>query len=648
MAYESIAEPGRIGGLEVKNRIALPPMEKNWCDRLGNPTRRFIDYYAERARRGVGMINFEATYVDARGRGNLFQLGLWHDDNIDAHRRLNDAVREHGCRTASELNHGGRNCNTHRTGLQPVGPSNQPLDMVGGHQLKELSVDDIAAVVRSFRDGASRAKAAGYDMITIHGAHGYLITSFLSHLSNQRTDRYGGSDENRWRFAIEVYEAIREEVGGGMPVGIRISAEEDVEGGYRIESTIGLVKRLESLGLDYVDVSTGLYESIETLIQPMDMEQGCLLPHSKRFKSEVSIPVLAAGRIDTIDVAEAAVSRGDCDFAQMGRAFHADAELLEKTLGDRKDEVVRCIACNKCCMELFVNKPSVCTVNVDAGREGAAALVPAAKPKKVMVAGGGMAGMEAARIAALRGHDVTLFEASDRLGGWLNVLATPATRSSWSDAISDRTRMCESAGVRIVKQRKVTAAVAIQESPDALVVATGTRPFIPKYVPGISEDLVTDYDDLIGGRVEPGSNAVVAGGQQLGMAAAEFLAAKGATVTIVEATGAMAADLEFMAQKMLQSRIGGSNRINVRLNTNIEEIFPDGVLLQSGGAAERLENVDQVVIALERDMNRDLIEEIAGPEFEGLSAELHTVGDCVWPGEPYDAILSGNAAGRII
>ena len=644
MEYEYATSAGRIGNLELKNRISLPPMEKNWCDRLGNPTRRFIDYYAERAKHGVGSITYEATYIDARGRGNLFQLGLWHDDNIAAHKRLNEAVQAYGCRTSAEINHGGRNANTHRTGLQPAGPSNVPLPMVGGHQLHELSTDEIAAVVQSFRNGARRAAEAGYDMITIHAAHGYLITSFLSPVNNRRTDTYGGSEENRQRFALEVYRAVRDEVGAEMPVGIRVSAEEGVEGGYKISSTVGLINRLASMGLDFVDVSTGVYESIEDLIQPMDMAQGCLLPLARQMKEAVQIPVFGAGRIVDIELAEQAVSNGDCDFVHMGRAFHADPALLSKSLEGRKDNVVGCIACNKCCMELFVNKPSVCTVNVAAGRERQFKLVQASKPKSVIVAGGGMAGMEAARVAAERGHEVTLYEKTDRLGGWINVLGAPRNRAVWARAVIDRVRLCKQAGVEIVLGKEVTECLLREEEPDALIAATGTRPFIPKYLPGHQEPIVTNYDDVARGKIAPGSNVVVIGGQQVGMAIAEFLTESGSRATVVEATGSVASDLEFMAQKMLTARLAKNELADIRLNTNIEAIRSDSVLLQSGGKTQTLAGIDQVVFALERDMNQDLQEIVSDGLLDELGMEFRAAGDCVWPGEPYDAVLSGFTA----
>ena len=641
MAFDAISQPGEIGKLEIRNRISLSPMEKNWCDRLGNPGQNYIDYYALRAEHGVGTMNFEATYIDPRGRGNMRQLGLWCDDNIEAHKRLNAAVQAHGCRTSAELNHGGRNANMHRTGLQPVGPSNVPFPMVGGHELHALTTQEIAEVVETFAQGARRAAEAGYDMITIHGAHGYLITNFLSYLSNLRNDEYGGSDENRWRFLIEIYEAMRKEVGGDMPIGVRLSAQEEMEGGYEVDYIIRLVQHLEGRGLDFVDVSTGRYENIETLIQPMDIVPGVLMPLSRQVKEAVGIPVFGAGRVDEMTGAEAIIAAGDCDFVHMGRAFHADPEILSKSLSHRQDEVVSCIACNKCCMELFVNKPSVCTVNPAAGRERLAALRPAEKAKDVMVVGGGIAGLEAARVAATRGHNVTLYEMTNMTGGHLNVLGSHHYQSQWRQAAADREAMARRSGVTIYLRHTVTPDDIAEAKPDVLILATGTRPFIPEYLPGWDLPHVTDYEVITRGRVSPGKAVAVIGGQWLGMAVAQFLADAEAQVTVIEATDAIAQDLEYMAQQTMNARLATSNQIALRLNTNVERIEADSLTLQSGGTMQTLSGIDQVVFAIERTMERDLENALAESGALGNIAEVHTIGDCVWPREPFDAVMDG-------
>ncbi|MCR9136563.1 MAG: FAD-dependent oxidoreductase [Alphaproteobacteria bacterium] len=647
--YDHVSAPGQIGNLTIRNRVSMSPMERNWADRLGNPTQAYIDYLVERAKGGVGLMGVESTYIDARGRGNMFQLGLWHDSNIDWHKKLNDAVKPHGVRTQAEINHGGRNCSIPRTGLQPVAPSQIPNDIVGANVLKELKADGISEIVERFADGARRAIAAGYDMITIHGAHGYLITSFLSPKYNQRDDDYGGSEENRWRFPRRVFEAIRQEVGGDVPVGIRISAIEDVEGGMTIEQSANFINHLSELGLDYVDVSAGIYESLETVIQPMDLQQGCLLPHARAIREKVSIPVIAAGRINDIDIAERAVSSGDADFVHMGRAFHADPEIYAKTVNGNKDKVIGCIACNQCCAVLFVNERSVCTVNPAAGRERSMPIIAAQTPKKVMVVGGGLAGMEAAAVAAQRGHDVTLYEKNDTCGGIITIMRSARNRLNWGRAAEDRIQLLRESGAKVVTGKEITPDDIRAEKPDVLILATGTKPFMPAYIPGIDEDIVTNYDDLIRGRTDVGVNVVLLGGNMsIATTTAEYLAENGADVTVIEATETLAEDEEYMARKVLMERIEANSQITVRTNANIEEIREDSVIVQSGGETEELEDIDQVVVALLRDMDRDLIENVTGGLTDELGIETHVIGDASWPRHPYYAVLEGSNIGRAI
>ncbi|MCA9110742.1 MAG: FAD-dependent oxidoreductase, partial [Planctomycetaceae bacterium] len=570
------------------------------------------------------------------------------DSNIAPHKRMNDAIHAFNCLTVAEINHGGRNANMHRTGLQPVGPSDVPNAIVGGHSLKVPTIAEIKEIIGKYRDGARRAIAAGYDIISIHGAHGYLITNFLSPKYNQRTDEYGGSDENRVRLALEIYDAVRQEVGKDVPVGIRISMTEDIEGGITVEQSIALIQRLEKLGLDFVDVSAGTYDTLPILIQPMDQPQGCLLPFARQMRQNVKVPVIGAGRINDIDLAERALSDGDADFVHMGRAFHADPEILAKTLRGAKEEVVGCIACNKCCSQLFSDLRSVCTVNPRAGRERTLKLIKTDRPRRVMVVGGGMAGMEAATVAAQRGHDVTLYEKNQECGGYVTILKAPPTRKAWGRATHDRVRMLEQSGAKIVTGRVVTAADVEAERPDVLILATGTRPFVPAYVAGSDRPHVTDYDSLIRGRVKPGSNVVVMGGQNLGMITAEFLADKGAHVTVIEQTGALSTDLEYMAREMLLARVNRSNQITVRLNSNVEQINDDTVIVQSGGAYETISGIDQVVFANVRERNTDLFEEVSLGLSERLNIQVHLIGDAEWTREPYDAMMEGTMLARAI
>ena len=647
--FERISQPGRIGGLTVKNRVSMSPMERNWGDRIGNPTQAYIDYLVERAKADVGLMAVEATYIDPRGRGNVFQLGLWHDSNVESHRKLNDAVHQYGVLTQAEINHGGRNSAAVKTGLQPVAPSPIPNDIVGGQIPHELSREEIAEIVSRFVAGARRAVEAGYDMITIHGAHGYLVTNFLSPKFNRRMDEYGGSEENRWRFPRRVFQSIRQELGGDVPVGIRISASEDVEGGISVENSISFINHLSELGLDYVDVSAGIYESLETVIQPMDLETGCLLPYARTLKQNVSIPVIAAGRINDMEIAERALAEGDADFLHMGRAFHADPEIYSKSISGREGEVVGCIGCNHCCAVLFVNERSVCTVNPAAGRERSMKISPAESSRKVMVVGGGLAGMEAAAVAAARGHDVTLYEKNRSCGGIVTILGASKFKANWNRAAEDRVGMLRNSGANIITGKEVVPADIESEKPDVVVFATGTRPFMPIYVPGIENEIVTNYEELIRGAAKPGNRVVlIGGGLLIGAVAAEYLVESGADVTMVEPSGELAVDEEFMARTMLLERIERNERIAVRLNSNVERIGEDWVDVQSGDCVERINGIDQIVFAIQRDMERSLIEEMTGDRAADLGIETHVIGDAVFPRHPYNAVFEGAMIGRSV
>lgn len=646
--YSRISEPGNIGKLEIRNRVSMSPMEKQWADRLGNPPQFYVDYMAERARHGVGMITMESTFVDPRGRGNIFQLGLWDDSNVEHHRKLTDAVRAHGTRAATELMHVGRQGATYKIGLQPEAQSAVPCEVSGGYLPRRIEHEEIARIRENFRKAARRAVEAGYDMITIHGAHGYLITGFLSPRFNQRNDEYGGSEENRWRFPREVYEVIREEVGDDVPVGFRLSADEDVEGGLTVAHSIAFIQKMTELGLDYVDVSAGVYESAPTIIQPMDLPEGVLLPIAKEMKRSLDIPVIAAGRINTMDLAERALEAGDADFVHMGRAFHCDPEIYEKAVSGRSEETIRCIGCNKCIGTVFSDNRMVCTVNPVAGREREMPLRPAEKPRRVMVVGGGMAGMEVAATAAQRGHSVTLYEKSDGLGGHLRVLSASKHRRSWWNAAEDRMTKLRTAGVKVVTGTEVAPEHVSEAKPEVLVLATGSKPFMPPYIPGIEQPIVTDYQALTNGTMKPGRNVVVMGGQELGLTVAEYLSEHGAKVTVVDDSAAIGRDLEGITAAVMLPRIEADPNIAVRVQTNIEAIGPDHVVVQCGGQTETISGVDQVVYAWHRDMERDLVEKVSGPFRDQLGLELHVIGDAVWPRHPYDAVNEGTRLGRLI
>jgi 2,4-dienoyl-CoA reductase-like NADH-dependent reductase (Old Yellow Enzyme family) len=463
-------------------------MERQYADRVGNVTPRYIDYVVERAKNDVGMITVESTFIDPVGRGNIYQLGLWDDSNIPSHKGMTDELHKYGTVVATELHHAGRNASTYKTGFQPVAPSPVPCEV-----------------------------EAGYDMVTLHGAHGYLLNSFLSPFSNKRTDDYGGTTENRWRFGIEVLEAVRAAVGDDYAVGYRITADEFVDGGLTLDDTKAFAKKLEEKGLDYIDVSVGIYESAQMIIQPMDIPLGCLLPFSAGMKGVLDIPVIGTGRINDMVFAEKVLERNEADFLHMVRAFHADPEILVKSQKGNMDDICMCMACNKCIDLMFTDQRVCCTVNPAANREREMALKPAKEKKSVMVIGGGPAGMEAARVAALRGHDVTLYEKDEELGGSVRWASKGKYREEWWQTARYRIHTVNTSGVKVNVSKEVTMDDVKAAKPDVVVVATGTAPFVPPYIPGVDKPVVTDYVAVLLGDRAVGKNAVVIGGKDIGL-----------------------------------------------------------------------------------------------------------------------------------
>ncbi len=642
---KKLLEPGYIKNLKIKNRVSMAPMEKQWGDRVGNVTQFYIDYMVERAKNDVAMITMESTFIDPVGRGNIYQLGLWDDSNIPSHKRLTDALHEFGAIAVTELQHAGRNAATYKTGFQPIAPSPIPCEISGGYIPREMSLEDIADITRKYAAAARRAREAGYDMITLHGAHGYILNSFLSPFTNKRTDDYGGSLENRYRFGSEIYQAIRAQVGEECPVGYRITADEFVEGGLTLEDTRAFIKHLEGLGLDYVDVSSGIYESAPMIINTMDFPLGGLLPYAAGMKEVLDIPVIATGRINDMRFAEQALERNEADYVHMVRAFHADPEILTKSRKGEFDDICMCNACNKCIDLMFGDQRVRCALNPSAGREREMALKPAEKKKSVMVVGGGLAGMEAARIAALRGHDVSLYEKEDELGGAIRWASKGQYREEWGQAARYRIHTVNKAGVAVHLGQEVTLADIKAAKPDVTVLATGTKPFVPPYIPGIDNPVVSDYAKVLLGETKIGVNAVVVGGQNIGLATAEFLTEHGCKCTIVEDGDAIGADLGGIKQMVVLPRVADDANIEVRLNSNIERIGDDWVEVQSKGQSETLKGIDMVVFAWSREIVRQLADEVAA---DGTLADYCLIGDAVWPREPIDAIYEGAMTGRQI
>ena len=378
--FPALFSKGAIGPLILKNRIIMAPMEKNLAGPDGSVTQRYIDYVAERARGGAALINLESMYVDPVGRNHAYQLGIHDDGLLPGYRHLIEAAHAHGALVAAEIQFAGRETSSAVTGFQPVAPSPVPCAVLtGGETPRELTVPEIRRIVARFAEAADRAARVGFDLVEVHGAHGYLVGQFLSPFSNKRTDAYGGDPERRMRFPLEVVAAVREALAGRAALAYRISADEYVEGGLRIEDVLPFCGRLEAAGVQLLDVSAAIYESAVMIAQPMEQPPGCLAHLSRAVKQRVRIPVSVAGRINDPAVAEKVLKEGQADLCIMNRALIADPDFPTKAQEGRLDDIRQCMGYNEGCIDrIYTGRGVTCVQNAVIGREKAWAEMPRA------------------------------------------------------------------------------------------------------------------------------------------------------------------------------------------------------------------------------------------------------------------------------
>lgn len=634
MPYPHLFQPARIGTLEVKNRIIGAPMERNYCTAEGRVTQRYVDYMEARARGGAGLLYTEATYVDPRGKGRTYQMGLHDDDLVPDLARLVRAVHKHGGAVGPELNYGGRVVQPWVSGLESRAPSAVAYAGAAGHMPRALSVGEIADIVQRFADAAGRAAAAGCDFIGLHGAHGYLISQFLSPWCNHRSDGYGGPLQGRMRFALEVVRAVRSAVGSHLPIVFRISGDEHQEQGLSLADVCALVPHLEHAGVDLVDVSAGMYETNWWITQPMEMPQGVLAPLAREVRRHASVPVSVSGRITDPSVAEHLIASGTCDFVTLGRALHADPDFPAKARSGRVDEICACIACNQGCSDLHARGlPIVCLVNTSSGREREHAVRPAAVPRRITVVGGGPAGLEAARVLALRGHTVTLHDGDGEPGGQMRLSRLAPGREEFAGHLPWLVGAAARAGAMLHFGRAVTAQQVLAGQPDAVVVATGSRLGLPA-IPGVMDSPVVDAYEVL--RMPRGGlrHVLVIGGGIRGVAVARVLGARGASVVLVDAATELLTDIASRSRRFQAQALADLPKVSVHLGTTVESLSATQAELLNSNARWTI-NIDCVVptaTLLPETGLADALLTLA----PGL--ELHMVGDCALPRTALEAL----------
>lgn len=580
-----------VGGVRLRNRIVSPPMERNYCALDGSVTERYVAYLRARAVGGAALLFTEATYVRADGRGRLRMMGAHGDHVIPSLRGLADAVHLEGALLGVELVHAGRVAQTVVSGFQPVAPSPVPCETSGGEMPRELSAGEIGEVVRSFADAARRCVEAGVDVISIHGAHGYLIHQFLSPRANLRTDEYA----DPVRFLNEVLVAVRD-AAPGTPLFLRLSAFEGVEDGLDADATRALADRMRLDLVDVIDISAGSYEAGEWIVQPGEMPRGVLVPYAACYR-DLGKTISVAGRIATEDTAEAILQSGDADLVCVGRALHADPAWPRKVLAGESPRP--CIACNQGCIDYHpTQQPIWCLANPDTGREWVPASPPPATRRRVLVIGAGPAGLEAARTAAERGHEVLLVEERAEIGGQYRLAARLPSRPEFGRLLDWYGAELERLRVEVALSTRADAALAERIAPDAVVIATGSVGTTPD-IPGIDLPRVADLREWLDRSppVPDEQTVTVWGADRTGVAAADVLAGQGARVLLLGAQPDLAPEAGRREKILVVPRLRANRRVRIELGATLEAIEPDRLLVGREGAREWQEISGPVLVS---------------------------------------------------
>lgn len=646
--FPHLFKKGKIGNLIIKNRIVMLPMARQFQSFNGEVTQKTIDYFTERAKGGVGLIIIGSTRVFPPGHKFHTPASLNIGDNryIPGHCELVQAIHAHGAKVSIQFGHIGG-----QTHMQSVAASDvQQYFCDGTPYTKPIPItrSEIWDTIDLFAKGAVMAKTAGYDMVEIHAAHDYLLGSFLSPLLNTRTDEFGSSIENRTRIHVEIIKAIKKQAGESFPVTIRISAVDYLENSIDLDESPQVAKILEEAGADVISVSAGCHETQHLSNDTMRMEEDFKRPIFEAIKEAVNIPIIVAGGYRNPDVSEKIVSDGVADFLGIARPLLADPEWAKKASQGRVDDIRKCLSCGEC---LYVrggafNYPQSCAVNAVFGREGEwTEIEKASEKKKVMVIGGGPAGMEAARVASLRGHEVALYDKNSVLGGQLLLAAKPPGKQRILWIRDYLATQLEKQGVEVNLGVEVTPELIVKNNPDELIMASGAVPKQPDITGADTNRVIHAWDILSGDVVLEKQKVVIIGGSMMACETAELITARDNDVTVIKIRPGsyMAEDCEPTNRRGIMDFLQKHNVTEVT-DHKLEKITGNGVDLidKKSGKAVSVE-AEVIVLALGSKPERTLADAL---EAEGM--EFRIIGDCSRPKNIKQAIYDGSLIGRQI
>ncbi|MFZ5652055.1 MAG: FAD-dependent oxidoreductase [Bacillota bacterium] len=659
-------QPVKIGGIELKNRISMPAIHHAYTPD-GFVNDRLVRYYETRARGGAGLIIVGGCTIDRLGIGPKM-IGLHDDCYIDGLKMLTGAVKSAGAKIAAQLYQAGRYTHSFLIGQQPVAPS-PVASRLTREVPREMTLEDIETVTESFADAALRAKKAGFDAVEIIASAGYLICQFLSPITNQRTDQYGGSWENRCRFGVGVVRRVREKVGHDFTILARLSGNDFMPGSNTNKVAAMFASELEKAGVDCFNVTGGWHETRVPQITG-DLPRGGYAYLARGVKEAVSVPVIASNRINDPWVAEEILRNGQADMVNIGRPLIADPEFPNKAMRGDTGSIRKCLACNQGCMDMVFTLQDVhCAVNPLAGREYEITVEPASAPRKVLVIGGGPAGLEAALVAASRGHSVALWEKSGRLGGQLHFAGKPPGKQEFLTLVDYYAGQLQDKGVEIRLNQEASVENITGEKAGVVIVATGARPAGAPFPVSAGEKVVTAQEVLEGSAVI-GRNVAVIGGGAVGCETAlalarmgtldaenlKFLMENGAesyetlvgllnkgtrNVTVVELLRGIGRDIGISTKWVIMKEIKRLG-VNVIDQARVKEVNIEGVVVERDGR-ETLIPADTVVLAVGARPVSEL-----GAALDGKVPELYVIGDAAGPRKVTEAIREGFEVGRKI
>jgi 2,4-dienoyl-CoA reductase-like NADH-dependent reductase (Old Yellow Enzyme family)/thioredoxin reductase len=595
---KSLLSPITVKNTEFPNRVVMPPMGTALCSPGGMMSDALLAYMKRQAAGGAGLLISEIVAVHPTGVVGPLELGAWDDTFIPGLTELAKVMKASGSKACLQLHHAGRESYYMLKKGKALGPSAAP-SLIYGQPPSEMTTEDIAEIIASYGTAAIRAKQAGFDAVEIHGAHGYLLTQFLSAISNHRSDQYGGSFANRARFVTEVIQSVRQSVGEDFPVLLRISAEEYIKNGYTVDDVISILPDIVDAGVDMIHASVGTHGSPAGITSaPPEFETGFNVWRADKIKKAANIPVITVGRFNDPRKADKVIASGEADMVAFGRQQLCDPDFLIKAKEGRFDDIRICIACNQGCIEreMFEGKSIRCAINPETGQELIYPKTKAKQPKKVWIIGSGPAGLTAALEANRLGHEVSLFEMESEAGGNILFACKAPHKEIYLDWIQFLIKQVETSGVSIQKATTVTDAMLAEGKPEAVILATGGEKIVPP-ITGIDSPHVHDAWQILGETVKTGKKALVVGGGLIGMETACFMAQKGCDVTLVEQLESSPVPRYTSHGYSVHKYLKDKN-CQFRFGTTLKQIQADSVTLQSKEHEENLTGFDQVVMAV--------------------------------------------------